>query len=101
MSTADEQKKWYPYPVEEEKKRLENKIAAETPHAMWFCHMDVKYGNEDWTEAETVKTFRKEEALHNFKEVQELRKKNVLVKNLKLCKLGVVVEREEEGGSNE
>jgi hypothetical protein len=69
---------------------------------MYFCHMDVKYGNEDWTEAETVKTFSKERANENFKEVQELRNKNVEVKNLKLCKLDVgVVRIEEEEKQNE
>lgn len=70
---------------------------------MYFCHMDIKYADKDWTEGETVKTFSKEKALANFKEVQQLREKGVLVKNLKLCKVGVVVEQveQEEESSNE
>lgn len=63
---------------------------------MWFCHMDIKYADKDWTEGETVKTFSKEKALTNFKEVQDLRDKGVLVKNLKLCRVAVTIEEEEK-----
>jgi hypothetical protein len=65
------------------------------PPSMWFCHMDVDWG-KGWTEGETIKTFSKETALENFKEVQALREKGVLVKNLKLCRLAINIEKEEE-----
>lgn len=66
-----------------------------TPY-MYFCHMDIKYADQSWTEGETVKTFSREKALENFKEVQALREKGVLVKNLKLCRIAVMVEKVEE-----
>lgn len=80
--------------------KIWNEISHERLH-MYFCHMDIKYADNDWTEAETVKTFSKEKAQTNFKEVQDLRNKGVLVKNLKLCRVAVIIEEEEEEEENE
>jgi len=71
------------------------------PETMWFCHMDIKYADKEWTEGETVKTWSKEKALQNFEEVQNLRQQGVLVKNLKLCRIAVVIEMEEDNDSRE
>jgi hypothetical protein len=64
---------------------------------MYFWHMDIKYKDQPWTEGETGKMWSKERAQTEIlKKVQDLRDKGVLVKNLKLCRIAVVIEEEEE-----
>jgi len=77
------------------------RVSQEYEEYMYFVHMDIKYKDQDWTEAETVKTFSKEKAQDNLKEVIALREKEVEVKNLKLCRISVVIEEEEEKEKHE
>lgn len=81
----------------------DNKLYVQEPDSswkrmedMWFCHMDIKYEDQPWTEGETARTFSKERAQDLFKQCQDLRDKGVLVKNLRLCRVAVVIEMEEE-----
>jgi hypothetical protein len=69
--------------------------------SMYFWHMDIKYKDQDWTEGETGKVYTKDRAMEMLPKIQALRDMKVEVKNLKLCRINVVIEEEEEENERE